>query len=151
MIPIRLSELGDLTNWPDLNHQWHDLSIRSDLAWEPVHTDIINHVVTMRKIVYGVNYHNAIELIKRRRAQMFVHSHLYYNLNKGLISDSQFDKWAIELSLLQKLYGGNLGFYDKHFEDWDGNTGYHLSIPTTYRMVAHDLFLNKETYDDDIT
>ena len=150
MTPIRLSELGNLSDWQNLNHDWWDLSIRQDLAWEQIHTDIINHVTTMRKIVYGIRHHEGIELIKRRRAQMFVHSHLYYNLNKSIITDSQFDSWAIELSVLQKLYPSNLGFYDDHFSDWDGNTGFHLQIPTAYRMVAHDLFLNKDTYDDDI-
>ena len=151
MIPIRLSEMGDLSDWQNLNHDWWDLSIRQDLVWEQVHTDIINHVITMRKIVHGVSFHNAIELTKRRRAQMFVHSHLYYNLNKANITDTQFDSWAIELSVLQRLYPFKLGFYDDHFIDWNGNTGYHLKIPTTYRIVAHDLFLNKDTYDDDIT
>lgn len=151
MKPIRLSELGDLSDWQNLNQPWHDLSIRGDLAWEQLHTDIRNHCDTMQKIVYGVKFHNAINLIRRRRAQMFVHSHLYYNLDRSLIPDLQFDKWAKELALLQKLYPSNLGFYDDHFSDWDGNTGFHLEIPTTYRMVAHDLFLNKDTYDDDIT
>lgn len=150
MTPIKMSELGDLTNWPDLNHDWWDLSIRGDLAWEQAHTDIRNHCITMQKIVYGVKFHDSIELIKRRRAQMFVHSYLYYNLNHNTISDAQFDSWAIELVQLQNIYPCNLGFFDKYFEDWDGSTGFHLEIPRTYRRVAQDLFLNKDTYTDDI-
>lgn len=149
MTPIKLSELGDLTDWPNLNQPWWDLVIRVDIAtWEPVHTDIINHVVTMRKIVYGVDYHNAIELIRRRRAQMFTHCHLYYNLNKSVIKDGVFDSWARDLVRLQRDYPSNLGFYDKHFADWDGNTGYHLKIPTTYRILASELFRNKDNYNE---
>lgn len=149
MTPIKLSALGDLTNWPDLNQPWWDLVITVNLvSWEPVHTDIINHVVTMRKIVYGVDYHNAIDLIKRRRGQMFVHSHLYYNLDHNIISDAQFDYWAKELAQLQQDYPGNLGFYDKHFKNWNGSTGFHLKVPTMYRILADSLFLNKDTYDE---
>lgn len=151
MTPIKMSALGDLSDWINLNQPWWDLSMRLDLAWEPVHADITDHISTMRKIVYGVDYHNAIELIRRRRAQMFVHCHLYYNLSASLITDDQWQQWANELVVLQRDYPSNLGFYDEHFADWDGNTGYHLAIPTTYRIVANDLFLNKETYDDDIT
>ena len=42
------------------------------------------------------------ELIKRRRLQMLIHSCLYYELDTELISDAQFDTWALELATLLK-------------------------------------------------
>lgn len=138
-----MSALGDLSNWVSLNHPWWDLSVTNDLTYEPVHTDIINHISLMRKIVYGVDYDSAVELIKRRRAQLFVHCHIYYQMGSSLISDHQWQKWANDLVELQSKYPGNLGFYDEFFEDWDGSTGFHLVVPLTYRLLADQLLRNK--------
>ena len=67
-------------------------------------------------------------LIKQRRLQMLLHSCLYYELNTELISDAQFDTWAVELATLIKE---NPGVYsdrfDQYFEEWDGSTGMHFN------------------------
>ena len=67
-------------------------------------------------------------LIRRRRAQMLVHSFLYYQMDDPVISDDQWQVWADELAQLQKDYPKlcKIGYYDKDFADWDGSTGMHL-------------------------
>lgn len=71
------------------------------------------------------------EKIQRRRYQMLVHSYIYYELDKNLVSDSQWSKWAMELVELQSKYPGIAEKvpYAKDFEDWDGSSGAYL----TYR------------------
>ena len=68
------------------------------------------------------------EKIKQRRAQMLIHSCIYYELNDNIVSDHQWQAWAFELEELQKKHPEhmNIGFYDKYFQDWDGATGNHL-------------------------
>ena len=66
------------------------------------------------------------EKIKQRRAQMLVHSYVYYRLGENIVSDHKWQEWANELVVLQKEYCLAIGFYDEAFKDWDGSTGYHL-------------------------
>jgi len=67
------------------------------------------------------------ELIRRRRAQMLIHSCLYYELNTNIVSDDTWQKWADELEQLQdKEKDLAIGFYDSEFRDWTGATGNHL-------------------------
>jgi NAD-dependent DNA ligase len=68
------------------------------------------------------------EIIKQRRAQMLVHSCIYYELNDNIVSDHLWQKWADELQELQEKYPEhkNIGFYDNYFQDWTGATGNHL-------------------------
>lgn len=68
------------------------------------------------------------EIIKQRRAQMLVHSCIYYELNDNIVSDHLWQKWADELQELQEKHPEhkNIGFYDSHFQDWTGATGNHL-------------------------
>ena len=68
------------------------------------------------------------ELIKRRRAQMLIHSCIYYEMNTNIVSDDTWQKWADELESLQKKHPDDckIDFYDKEFSDWDGSTGSHL-------------------------
>ena len=42
------------------------------------------------------------EIIRQRRSQMLVHSYLYYRLDKPIISDDTWQKWANELAELQR-------------------------------------------------
>jgi NAD-dependent DNA ligase len=67
-------------------------------------------------------------LIRRRRAQMLVHSYLYYEADDPIISDDLWQQWANELEELQRSYPKccKLEYYDKEFQDWDGTTGNHL-------------------------
>lgn len=135
MTPIKMSELGDLNQWKQLDINWQDLSIRNDLAWCQVHNDIMLHAATMCKIVHGVQFYNDVNTIMQRRDQMFIHCHLYYNLCRPIISDSQWQLWADELRDLQNKYPVKLGFYDEYFVDWDATTGFNLTIPNSYKML----------------
>lgn len=65
-------------------------------------------------------------LIRRRRAQILVHSFIYYVLNDSIVSDHVWQEWADELESLQAWSPGPVGFYDDAFSDWDGATGCHL-------------------------
>lgn len=69
------------------------------------------------------------ELIRRRRAQMLIHSCIYYELNDNIVSDDTWQKWADELEQLQsKEKDIEIGFYDSEFGDWTGATGNHLPL-----------------------
>lgn len=69
----------------------------------------------------------AAERIVQRRTQMFVHSYLYYVLDRPIVSDATWQAWANELRLLQRNHPNLLvNFYDADFADWDGATGMHL-------------------------
>lgn len=85
------------------------------------------------------------EKIKRRRYQMLVHSYIYYELDKNLISDSQWSQWATELADLQKAFPdiASKVVYAKDFEGWDGSSGAYLTyrdkpniVCTAERLVA---------------
>lgn len=72
-----------------------------------------------------------VELLKRLRAQMLIHSYLYYWMDSPIWSDSFWQHKANELETLQGMYKSRglsiaIGFYDKDFEDWTGATGAHL-------------------------
>jgi NAD-dependent DNA ligase len=68
------------------------------------------------------------EKIKQRRAQMLVHSCIYYEMNDNIVSDHQWQAWADELEQLQKDHPEEcqIGYFDYEFRDWDGSTGNHL-------------------------
>ena len=73
---------------------------------------------------------NIAELIQQRRLQMLVHSCIYYHLDKNVISDKQWDKWARELVELQSKYpeiSKKVIWYEA-FKDWDASTGAFLPI-----------------------
>lgn len=86
--------------------------------------------------------------IKHRRAQMLVHSCIYYELNDNIVSDHKWQEWADELEKLQKENPDccNIKFYDSHFADWDGATGAHLPHrdPWVLRKANHLLQLNEK-------
>lgn len=85
------------------------------------------------------------EIIKQRRAQMLVHSCIYYELNDNIVSDHQWQAWADELQQLQEKHPEHLeiGFYDNAFKDWTGATGNHLPHrdPWVMRKSQHLLLL----------
>ena len=66
-------------------------------------------------------------LIHRLRRQIIVHSYIYYKLNDSIWTDDFWQKQANRLRDIQKIYGDEIGFYDKDFKEWDGSTGMHLS------------------------
>lgn len=89
------------------------------------------------------------EKIKQRRAQMLIHSCLYYELDTNIVSDHVWQEWADELEKLQKENPSDckIGFFDSEFRDWDGATGAHLNHrhPWTYAK-AHKLLKLHERY-----
>lgn len=65
------------------------------------------------------------EKIQQRRLQILIHSNLYYAHDKNIISDSQWDKFAMELVELQKKYPdiSRKVRYADEFKDFDGSSG----------------------------
>ena len=85
---------------------------------------------------------NTIEdLILRRRLQILVHSYLYYEMNTNIISDKQFDKWALELVKLQRDYPdiAKKVQYAEDFSDFDGSTGFDLPKNEQVKRIANRL------------
>ena len=70
------------------------------------------------------------ELIQKRRLQILVHSAIYYNMDRNLISDKQYDAWGYELVDLQTKYPDIIKriCFDETFKDYDGSTGFNLDI-----------------------
>jgi hypothetical protein len=71
-----------------------------------------------------------MELIKRRRRQILVHSFGYYRLNDSIISDHTFDQWSRELAELQSQFPDLASQVELHYEfkDFDGSSGYDLPM-----------------------
>lgn len=78
------------------------------------------------------------EKIQQRRYQMLVHSYIYYELNKNVVSDSQWSKWATELAELQNQYPeiAKSVIYAKDFENWDGSSGAFLDYSNKPNIVT---------------
>lgn len=71
--------------------------------------------------------------IRMLRAQMLVHSCIYYELNANLISDHEWTARAQRLATIQakviaKLGRCHIGFFDDAFANWDGSSGFHLPL-----------------------
>lgn len=80
-------------------------------------------------------------LIAQRRAQMIVHSYLYYVLDSPIVSDDTWQRWADELALLQRNHPGPVDHNDHDFADWTGATGMHL--PRGHAIHAQAMYLLK--------
>lgn len=83
-------------------------------------------------------------LIKRRRAQMLIHSCIYYELDSSVVSDTMWQEWADELERLQKAYPQHckLGFFDFEFKDWTGATGNHLPLRDPWVIAKAKYVMN---------
>ena len=70
------------------------------------------------------------DLIQRRRLQLLVHSRIYYELNRNIISDKKWDEWARELVELQRDYPeeSKRTIWYEAFKDWDASTGAFLPL-----------------------
>lgn len=77
------------------------------------------------------------ELIQQRRLQILVHSCIYYELNKNLVSDATWDKWAKELVQLQAQHPmiAKEVIWAKEFMGFDGSTGFDLPIRDEWVMM----------------
>lgn len=84
--------------------------------------------------------------IRQRRAQMLVHSYIYYHLNDNIVSDDVWQKWANELVELQKKKK-RIAFYDKEFSDWTGASGAFLPADQWVRKKAITLLETSEAAD----
>lgn len=75
-----------------------------------------------------VSTFDIVDKIKRRRAQMLIHSCIYYEMDDSIISDHQWQAWADELQQLQTNHPDcvKIDFFDWEFRNWDGATGNHL-------------------------
>lgn len=80
-----------------------------------------------------------LEVVKRLRRNMLVHSYLYYELDRPIISDHDWQVKADTLATVQKKYGVKFGFYDDQFVDWDGSTGMHLQFDDWTKKTAKRL------------
>lgn len=88
-----------------------------------------------------------VELIKRRRLQILVHSALYYTLNENVISDHTYDMWSKELAELQRAYpqeSQQAPFYED-FAEFDGSSGFDLphKAPDVVNRARHILHYAK--------
>lgn len=70
------------------------------------------------------------EKIRQRRAQMLVHSCLYYEMDTNIVDDHTWQRWADELTELQNEYPEHckIKFFDREFHGWNGSSGYHLPL-----------------------
>lgn len=77
-----------------------------------------------------------VDILNRLERQMLVHSCLYYQLDKNIWSDKEFDHHAYHLADLLKKYPEEAKQCEwaTHFRDWDGTTGFHL--PLTHPWVV---------------
>ena len=76
----------------------------------------------------GLSHEQAVELIKRRRFQIALHSTIYYVYDSNIIEDSEYDRFSRELTELQAVYpkaSKEAPLYEA-YQDWDGSTGYHI-------------------------
>jgi hypothetical protein len=90
--------------------------------------------------------------IKQRRAQMLVHSCIYYELDDCIVSDHRWQVWADELQKLQEDNPDccNIGFFDYEFRDWTGATGNHLPHrhPWVFTKSNYLLERHRKTHGD---
>ena len=83
------------------------------------------------------------ELIQQRRLQMLVHSCIYYEFDRNLISDKQWDEWARELRTLQEHYPNiaeKVIWYDA-FKDWDASTGAFLPLTESWVVAKAKILI----------
>ena len=52
----------------------------------------------------GIETDDIRSLILRRRLQILIHSYIYYELDKNIVSESTWSKWATEGVELQNKY-----------------------------------------------
>lgn len=70
-----------------------------------------------------------LEKINQRERQLLVHCFLYYEKNKNIISDDQYDRFSFDLADLIKKYPDDFkksGYYHE-FRNFDPSTGLGLN------------------------
>lgn len=69
--------------------------------------------------------------IRQRRAQILIHSSIYYTFDDNIVPDFKYDNWAKELVYLQHKYPKEskaVKFFQKEFSTYEGSTGFDLPI-----------------------
>lgn len=97
-------------------------------------------------ITKGHTYNQEIvDLIRRRRLQIMVHSSIYYVYDENIISDSTWMKWACELVELQNKYPeeSKIVIHYDMFKEWDGESGYYFSENDWALKTAKTLLKDK--------
>lgn len=80
-----------------------------------------------------------LELINRRERQLLLHSALYYNFNKNIISDNVYDKWSFDLKELIDNYPTEFEHSAEHecFLNFDPSSGYYLNYTNYINRAIH--------------
>lgn len=75
-----------------------------------------------------------LALINRRERQILLHSCIYYELDKNIISDYQFDMWSKELVELMEAYPKEFkaSAYFLEFKEFTGSSGAFLNYRLLY-------------------
>ena len=83
--------------------------------------------------------------IRQRRSQMLVHSRIYYILDENIVSDDKWQQWANELRDIQEQYPQciNIGFYDREFATWNGDSGAFLPLNDPYVVNKTQQVINQ--------
>jgi NAD-dependent DNA ligase len=109
--------------------------------------------MSLEQFFAGTNEDEIVSKIRQRRAQMLIHSCIYYELNDNIVSDHRWQRWADELEVLQRDNPTccNIGFFDSEFSNWDGSTGNHLPHrnPWVLRKATYIIDLHRKLYGTD--
>lgn len=75
-----------------------------------------------------------LALINRRERQILLHSCIYYEIDKNIISDYQFDMWSKELVELMEAYPNEFkaSEYYSEFKEFTGSSGAFLNYRLLY-------------------
>ena len=87
-----------------------------------------------------------LALINRRQRQILLHSYIYYDLDKNIISDHVFDKWCFELVDLAKdnPYENKQSEFYNDFINFDGSTGMDLCYKQPFTIKWAEIFLSNK-------
>ena len=90
------------------------------------------------------------DLIDNLRKWVVLHSFLYYKKNDPVVSDEAWDRKARKLARIQHTHGYDAGSWqNKAFEDFTGDTGYHLPFTDEIRQKAIELVEKNQSETDD--
>ena len=86
------------------------------------------------------------EKIQQRRLQMLIHSCIYYEMDRNIITDKKWDEWARELKKLQEDYPdiSRQVMYYAEFKDWDASTGAFLPLKDEWVVKKAKWLINPE-------
>lgn len=84
-------------------------------------------------------------LIDRMRKWVALHSYIYYEMGKNVVSDEAWDRKARQLARLQTVHGHDAGsWHNDTFEGFTDDTGFHLPHTDSIRQKAKELVEDAE-------